>query len=145
MAPLIVLIAVTLLALAAVWLGVGSHGPIDALRYGMAAMFLFTGVAHFTSTRASLVRMVPPFVPNPERAVTVTGVLEIAGAIALLFPGVRVFAAAGLIVLLIAMFPANAYAARQRLEVVGRTAMPLLPRALRQLVWIGILAAIAFE
>jgi uncharacterized membrane protein len=44
--------------------------------------------------------------------VTVTGVLELAGAAGLLYPPTRVAAAVGLFVLMLAMFPANVYASR---------------------------------
>jgi uncharacterized membrane protein len=44
-----------------------------------------------------------------------------------------------LIALLIAMFPANVYAARMHLTVVGRPAMRLAIRLPLQLFWIGAL------
>ena len=43
---------------------------------------------------------------------TVTGVLELLGAAGLLLPATRVAAAVCLLVLMLAMFPANVYAAR---------------------------------
>ena len=45
-------------------------------------MFLLTGIAHFGSRRAGFVEMVPPRLPRPALLVTVTGVLELAGALA---------------------------------------------------------------
>lgn len=66
MVPLIVLIAVTLVARL-----VGQFGVLRlrewaaATRLGLAAMFCFTAAAHFNSMRADLVRMVPPAIPNP--------------------------------------------------------------------------------
>ncbi|GIX04272.1 MAG: hypothetical protein KatS3mg114_0141 [Planctomycetaceae bacterium] len=60
MVPLIVLIAVTLVARL-----VGQFGVLRlrewaaATRLGLAAMFCFTAAAHFNSMRADLVRMVP--------------------------------------------------------------------------------------
>jgi uncharacterized membrane protein len=76
-------------------------------------MFLFTGVSHFGAfgVRDDLVAMVPPALPAPELLVTVTGILELAGAVALLLPRIWPWAAAGLSVLLVAMFPANIYKA----------------------------------
>jgi uncharacterized membrane protein len=44
--------------------------------------------------------------------VTITGVLELLGAAGLLLPATRIAAAVCLLVLMLAMFPANAYAAR---------------------------------
>ena len=78
MAPLIVLVAATLLARL-----VGQFGarPLQdwtaATRVGLAVMFCFTAAAHFNSMRADLVRMVPPAIPNPELMVTFTGICEI--------------------------------------------------------------------
>jgi uncharacterized membrane protein len=48
-------------------------------------MFVMTGVAHFVKMRAELVSMVPPGLPAPGLLVTVTGVLELAGAAGLLW------------------------------------------------------------
>src|SRR5882672_8904897 len=76
-----------------------------AVRVGLAIMFVFTGVAHFTGTRVDLVRMVPPQLPHPALLVTVTGIAELAGAIGLLVPGLAPWAGYALIALLIAMFP----------------------------------------
>jgi hypothetical protein len=65
MAPLIVLVAATLLARLGGWLGVNPfHQWSAATRVGLAVMFSFTASAHFNSTRGDLVRMVPPNIPN---------------------------------------------------------------------------------
>lgn len=111
-----------------------------ALRFGLAAMFLFTGLAHFIpGTRREMVRMMPPQFPQPEFLVTLTGILEFAGAAGLLTPGFVRPAAYCLIVLLLAMFPANVRAAKKRLLVAGRPAMPLSLRLPLQIFWIGAL------
>lgn len=115
-----------------------------ALRYALAAMFLFTGVSHFAPrTRPDLVRMVPPALPKPALLVTITGVFEIAGAIGLLLPPFVNLAALLLGFLLIAMFPANIYASQQSLTIAGRPAPPLALRFPLQLFWIGALWWIA--
>lgn len=108
-----------------------------ALRYALAAMFLLTAWAHFGSLRAELVRMVPPFFPNPELLVTLTGVAEILGAIGLLVPRFAPAAALGLTLLLLAVFPANVYAALNELTLGGRPVTELLPRALMQVVFLA--------
>src|SRR5579872_3536821 len=110
-----------------------------AVRVGLAAMFLFTGVAHFNKIRRDLVRMVPPFFPNPEAMVTVTGLAEFAGAVGLIVTATARLAAYGLIAMLIAMLPANVYAARRGFTVAGRPATRLLIRVPLQAVWIGML------
>ncbi|MCF2532398.1 DoxX family protein [Yinghuangia soli] len=86
-----------------------------ALRVGLAVMFLLTAFAHFyPKLRADLIGMVPPALPRPGLLVTITGILEIAGAVGLLVPATARLTAACLIVLLIAMYPANVSAARRR-------------------------------
>src|SRR5690606_41663385 len=85
MAPLLFLIAGTLGTLAAGRLGVRRLRPWPVpLRAGLALMFTVTGIAHFVGKRQDLIEMVPPALPAPALLVTVTGVLELAGAAALL-------------------------------------------------------------
>ena len=103
----------------------------SALRVGLAAMFLFTGFAHFNRTRADLIRMVPPALPYAPALVTITGIAELSGAAGLLLPSTAFYAAVGLIVLLVAMFPANVYAARSAHTIRGRPHTPLPLRARR--------------
>ncbi|OBC16349.1 hypothetical protein A5784_26365 [Mycobacterium sp. 852013-50091_SCH5140682] len=84
-----------------------------AVAVGLAAMFVMTGVAHFVNPlRADMIAIVPPRLPAPALLVTVTGALELAGALGLLYPPTRVAAAVCLFLLMLAMFPANVYAAR---------------------------------
>lgn len=111
----------------------------SSVPYALAAMFIFTGTAHFTKMKNDLGRMVPAMFPRPELVIFVTGALEFAGAAGLLFPRLRAAAALSLIVLLICMFPANVKAARERLNLGGRPATPLLLRVPMQLLFIGLL------
>jgi uncharacterized membrane protein len=76
-------------------------------------MFVMTGVAHFVNPlRRDMIEIVPPGLPAAALLVTITGVLELVGAVGLLFPLTRAAAAACLFVLMLAMFPANIYASR---------------------------------
>ncbi|MDT0400071.1 DoxX family protein, partial [Streptomyces edwardsiae] len=85
----------------------------EAIAVGLAAMFVMTGGAHFVNPlRRDMIAIVPPALPAPAALVTVTGVLELAGAAGLLYPPTRVAAAVCLFLLMLAMFPANVYAAR---------------------------------
>jgi uncharacterized membrane protein len=96
------------------WLGVDSvDGWPEAIAVGLAVMFTMTGVAHFArGMRRDMIAIVPPRLPAPGLLVTVTGVLELVGAVGLLYPPTRVAAAVCLFVLMLVMFPANVYAAR---------------------------------
>ena len=96
------------------WLGVEyvDSWP-QAVAVGLAVMFVMTGVAHFVpAMRRDMIAIVPPRLPAPGLLVTITGVLELLGAAGLLYPPTRVAAAVCLFVLMLAMFPANVYAAR---------------------------------
>ncbi|WP_437640981.1 DoxX family protein [Sorangium sp. So ce854] len=144
MAPLLVLTISFTLFLVLGRLGVRHLSSwVTCLRYALAAMFLLTASAHWGSRRAELVAMVPPALPHPELLVTATGVLEIAGAAALVVPRLAPWAAAGLTILLVAMFPANVHAARAGLTLGGSPVTPLVPRTLLQIVFIAATVAVA--
>ena len=107
-------------------------------------MFLLTASAHWGSRRPDLIRMVPPTLPRPDLLVTVTGWLEILGAAGLLVQATAGVAAACLAALLVAMFPANVRAARQRLTIGGTAATPLVLRTILQVLFIAALLAAGF-
>lgn len=138
MAPLITLLAVTLLLRAAGAAGIRTlRSWHTSLRSGLAAMFTLTGTAHFNGMREDLIAMVPPALPYPELLVTLTGVLELLAAAGLLHRRTAPWAAGGLTLLLVAMFPANVHAALAGLMVNGEPATALLPRTLMQLVFVA--------
>jgi uncharacterized membrane protein len=140
MAPLIALLVVTVVARLIGHFGVAHlRGWAASTRVGLAAMFLFTAAAHFNSTRSDMVAMVPPFVPNPEVMVTFTGIAEILGGVGLLIPRTRRIAAMALILFLLAVLPANIYAAQAGLTIRGSAATPIVPRVALQLLFIGLL------
>lgn len=82
-------------------------------------MLLLTASAHWGTRRPDLIRMVPPVFARPDFIVTVTGFLEVAGAICILIPSLSKAASIGLALLLAFMFPANVIAARERLTIRG--------------------------
>lgn len=51
--------------------------------------------------------IVPPYLPFPAALVAISGALEIAGGVGLLLPRFRRLAGVGLILLLVALLPAN--------------------------------------
>ncbi|MFY1619315.1 DoxX family protein [Micromonospora sp. WMMD736] len=146
MAPLIALIVGSALARLAGLAGITAlDGWHPALRVGLALMFAVTGIAHFVGRRrVDLIAMVPPRLPRPDPLVTLTGVLELAGAVGLLIPTTARLAAAGLGLLMLVMFPANVSAARRRLTLAGRPVTPLGQRTILQLVFVATAAAISF-
>lgn len=146
MAPLIVMLVAWVVARV-----VGSAGVLPrtaswtgALVFAFAAMFVFTAIAHFhPRTRRDLIRMVPASLPAPGALVTVTGLLELLGAIGLLVPQTQAAAAYALALLLVALSPANIHAARAGVVIAGRRATPLVWRLPLQLFWIGALVWVA--
>jgi uncharacterized membrane protein len=118
-------------------------GWLSALRFALAVMFFFTASAHWGRRRADLIRMVPRAFPRPDLLVTTTGVLEIMGAIGLLVTPLAPYAAIGLTVLLVAIFPANVRAARADLTIGGRRATPLALRATIQIIFLAATLAVA--
>lgn len=113
------------------------------LRIALAATFAFMGVSHFIPGPArAMAAMIPPSlrrsgIPGPKTLVAFTGICEIAGAIGMLLPQTRFAAGVALVVFLVAVFPANTYAA-QHPEKSGRAAIPFWPRFAAQLVLIAL-------
>lgn len=81
-------------------------------------LFAGAGLLHFLKTDL-YVKIVPPHFPSPPLLVYASGIAEIAGAIGLLLPPVRRLAASGLVLLLIAVFPANVYMALHNVRVTS--------------------------
>lgn len=78
----------------------------------LGAAFIGAGVNHFVMPRA-YEAIVPPGLPGgAKRAVVISGVAEIAGGAGVLTPRTQRVAGLGLIALLVAVFPANLYMAR---------------------------------
>lgn len=110
---------------------------VVSARVALATMFLFTATSHFAPMKKDLIAMVPPSLPRPDLLVFLTGLAEFAGAVGLLIPSTTRSAAAGLIVLLVAMLPANISAARRGVLLRGRpTTSPWL-RVPMQLLFIA--------
>ncbi|HEV2132994.1 MAG TPA: DoxX family membrane protein [Terracidiphilus sp.] len=125
-------------------LGVSTLSNIDLpLRIALFLMFMVTASAHWGKGRADLIRMVPPAFPNPAVLVSVTGVLEILGAIGLVIPGTARVAAVCLAILLLALFPANVRAAREHLMIMGRPVPGLFVRGVIQLIFLAALITVA--
>lgn len=96
------------------------------LRIFLGFVFVVTGVLHFVLTDA-FAAIVPPYLPAPELLVYVSGVFEAIGGVGLLLARpLRRWAAYGLVLLLLAVFPANLYMALHPDAVPGLSIAPWL-------------------
>ncbi len=116
----------------------------DSILCALAVMFCFTGVAHFGRMRDEIEKMVPPWVPNPRRVVTWTGICEILGAVGLIIPETRFLAGICLIIFLVAVFPANIHAVTTGATLGGRAVTSLWIRAPVQVLLILLIAWTCF-
>ena len=112
--------------------------PSDVVAWALAGMFLFGASAHFTSAKEDLVAMVPRALPNPQLLVSVTGVLEVLGAVGLLIPATRGLAGLCLVLLLAALLPADVSAARRGVTLRGMAPPPPRLRVPIQLLFVGL-------
>jgi uncharacterized membrane protein len=76
------------------------------LRILLVVAMVGIGVAHFARP-GLFVSMVPSYLPAPLTLVLVSGFFEVLGAVGLLVPRVRRAASYGLVLLYLAVFPAN--------------------------------------
>ena len=75
-------------------------------RLVLCAFFVLAGLNHFVSPEVYRPIM-PPYLPFPDTLILLSGGLEVALGLLIVFPRTRAFAAAGLVLLLVAVFPAN--------------------------------------
>jgi uncharacterized membrane protein len=76
--------------------------------YLMSGLYVLAGISHFAKPKMYL-RIIPPYLPYPKLLNIIAGACEILLGIGLLCPDTRSFSAFGLILLLLAVFPANIY------------------------------------
>lgn len=103
----------------------------------LAIMFLVTSTAHFNAMKHDLAAMMPEPLPDGLWIIYLTGIFEIAGAVGLLIPGTRKLAGIGLVLMLIAVFPANVNAALNGIPLGGDPPTPLWLRAPMQILFVG--------
>lgn len=80
------------------------------LRYVLAFLMINAGAAHFLKPKIFL-RIVPNYLPAPLALVYISGFFEVLFGVGLLIPKIQSIAAWGLILLFIAVFPANVHMA----------------------------------
>ena len=71
------------------------------------AVFLAAGFVLHLKATDQLVAITPGWVPYPREVVLITGLIELAGAVALLVPGLRRVTGIALAIYVIAVWPAN--------------------------------------
>ena len=139
MISLVVLGFALILLRGAGWLGApGLASWRAAGRGALAIMFAFTGGSHFTGMQHDFAAMIPAPLPNDLWVIYLSGVLEIAGGVGLLIPRTRRLAGICLVLLLVALFPANVNAALNHLPLGGRPPTTLWLRTPLQLLYIGL-------
>jgi uncharacterized membrane protein len=84
----------------------------------MAAFYIFAGVMHFVRPDYYM-PMMPPYLPWHAALVFLSGVAELVLGVAVLIPSLRNWAAWGIVLLLIAIFPANLHIALHNVAVFG--------------------------
>lgn len=75
-------------------------------RFVIAIAFTAAGVLHFLKT-GFFVNIMPDYIPYHKAMVLISGMAEILGGIGIMIPSVRSAAVYGLLLLLLAVFPAN--------------------------------------
>ncbi len=105
-------------------------------RWLMAFLFVGAGILHFVYTEL-YIHIVPGYLPDPLLLVQISGVAEILGGIGLVIPQTRKAAAWGIIVLLVAVLPANINMAIHHAQFSGMPVWALWGRVPLQvpLIW----------
>ncbi|QOR74537.1 hypothetical protein IMZ16_03640 [Cruoricaptor ignavus] len=115
MKPLLILLGTFIISVGIFQLRFKNPHWHRAGRIAMAAMLFFTSVAHFAFLQG-MSQMIPDFIPFKKEWVIITGILEIAAGIGLLFKKSRKFTSILLIIFLILILPANINSAMQNLN-----------------------------
>ncbi|MBM4268056.1 MAG: DoxX family protein [Deltaproteobacteria bacterium] len=92
--------------------------PKRILLWIMSVFYVFAGVMHFVNPGLYM-PMMPPYLPWHLELVYLSGVAEIVLGLAVLVPAWRRLAAWGIILLLIAIFPANLHIALYNVPIGG--------------------------
>jgi len=93
-------------------------------RIGLSLFFLFTGIGHFIRTEP-MAAMLPPAVPYREELIYLTGVFELLGAVGVWIPGLMKITGVCLMLMMLAVLPANIYSAFNHVEFGGHQYGPV--------------------
>ncbi len=83
---------------------------MNSLRYSLSIFMMLAGLMHFVNP-AFYLQMMPPWIPAHELMVALSGIAEILLGLALLWQRWVYRACWGIVLLLIAVYPANIYMA----------------------------------
>lgn len=103
----------------------------------MGVFYISIGVSHFTSP-IWYVQIVPPYLPYKLELVYISGLFEILFGGMLLFKKTRFLAGWGLILLLIAVYPANIYLAQTNGAAMNTTPLIAWGRLPVQFIFVGL-------
>ena len=103
----------------------------------MGVFYISIGVSHFTSP-IWYVQIVPPYLPYKLELVYISGLFEILFGGMLLFKKTRFLACWGLILLLIAVYPANIYLAQTNGAAMNTTPLIAWGRLPVQFIFVGL-------
>src|SRR5687767_14063525 len=93
-------------------------------RIGLSLFFLFTGIGHFIRTEP-MAAMLPPAVPYRVELIYLTGVFELLGAVGVWIPGLMKITGVCLMLMMLAVLPANIYSAFNHVEFGGHQYGPV--------------------
>ena len=102
-----------------------------------SVFYVIVGIKHFIDPNYFLA-IVPPFLPYQLELVYVSGFFEILFGIMILIPKYRYLGSIGLILLLVAVFPANIYLAQTNGVAMNISATIAWARLPIQFIFIGI-------
>lgn len=115
MKPLVVLLTAFVIAVFVIKIMNDVYNIALSARIAMAVMLVFTAIGHFAFTKG-MIMMVPDFVPFKKEVVYLTGFIEIAAAVGLLIPGLRMVTGWLLILFFLLLLPANIKAAIEQID-----------------------------
>jgi uncharacterized membrane protein len=88
------------------------------LLFVMAAFYVLAGINHFVNPDVYM-PMMPPYLPWHRGLILLSGAAEVGLGLAVLVPALRHASAWGIILLLIAIFPANLHIALHNVPLFG--------------------------
>jgi uncharacterized membrane protein len=113
--PLIILLASFGISLLAFYFLHGRYEFAFSGRIAMSVMLAFATLGHFLYTKG-MTMMIPDLIPFKKGMVYLTGIFEIAAAIALQIEQIRQMAGIAIIIFFVVMLPANINAALKHID-----------------------------